>query len=504
MITNYTVSKIQTSPLRQSHIQFLLSQLDQKTFSATAYDTAWVARVTNPSDAQRASYPQALDWLRQTQHADGSWGGGIEYFHDRIISTLSTILALAERGDQAGDRNAIIRGEQYIQQNFDQLAREAHDTVGFELLLPVLFDQADQLGLNLPYAKCEYYRRLRAEKLSMIPHHLLYSRQVSSTHSLEFLGNHLDIEQLDGSQEPNGSYGNSPSATAFVLQHCPLNQPARGYLDVVLTQGGGAAMPAHPVDIFNKSWVLYNLELAGLLGDFITQARAHLQDLWESWDPKLGVGFARHYPVADLDDTAVVFKLLRQAGYPVNPGVFLPYEREGHFACYAFERTPSVGANVHLLDALSVCPEYEHRPRIAKKILRFLRTSRLEGAYWLDKWHISPYYITSHAVMALIGSDNALARDAIQWMLATQREDGSWGHFQSTSEETAYCLQALIAYHHQVDRIDEGAIYRGADFLNQQYGLWDLPEMWIEKCLFTPTHIVESTILSALVMSSSL
>jgi halimadienyl-diphosphate synthase len=286
--------------------------------------------------------------------------------------------------------------------------------------------------------------------------------------------------------------------------HFSTNQPARNYLNEVLSLGGGAAMPAHPVEVFNKSWVLYNIELTGILNDFIDLARGHLDDLWQSWDNQRGVGFARHYPVPDLDDTAVVYKLLRRSGYPVDPDVFLQYERETHFTCYTFERTPSVGANVHLLDALGISTGYEHRPRMIKKILRFLSTSRLEGAYWLDKWHISPYYITAHAIIALIGFDNNLARDAVRWILSTQRPDGAWGYYRPTSEETAYCLQALAIYHNHVERIDTSAIYRGADTLFQQYGKWEFPEMWVEKCLYTPLHIVETTILSALIMSVNL
>jgi halimadienyl-diphosphate synthase len=493
--------KIQTSALHRSHLRALLNKLDQKTFSCTAYDTAWVGRVVERSNGHHASYPQALAWLRQRQHPDGSWGSNIEYFHDRIISTLSAIVALSEAGDRVKDFDAVSRGEQYIWQNFDNLASEQHDTVGFELLLPVLFEQASQLGLNLPYMKCEKYRIIRAEKLSMIPPSLLYSRKVSSTHSLEFMGKINNLSLLNNLQEENGSYGNSPSATAHVLKYCPDNVPARNYINEVLIMGCGAAMPAHPVEIFNKSWVLYNIELTGNLVDFIDEAHVHIDDLWQSWDNERGVGFARHYPVPDLDDTAVVFKLLWRAGYPVKPNVFLQYEKETHFSCYTFERTPSIGANVHLLDAVGSFLHFEHRPRIVKKIVRFLKEVRQEGAYWSDKWHISPYYITSHAVIALLGFDNNLARDAVQWILSNQRSDGSWGYYCPTAEETAYCLQAIVAFNNHVEKINPAAIEQAAEYLYRQYGVWEMPHMWIEKCLYTPEHIVESTILSALIMS---
>jgi len=254
------------------------------------------------------------------------------------------------------------------------------------------------------------------------------------------------------------------------------------------------------VEIFNKSWVLYNLELAGGLAEHWALARPHLDYLQQCWDDQHGVGFSRYYPVPDLDDTAVVFKLLNSLGVAVNPDVFLQYEKDTHFTCYTFERTPSVGANVHLLDALRTCPDYQHTPRMVEKILRFLHATRLENAYWSDKWHISPYYITAHTVIALIGFDNQLAGDAVRWMIATQRPEGAWGYYRPTCEETAYCLQALMTYHHHVAAVDRTVIDRAAAYLTQQSTPWDMPAMWIEKCLYTPPHIVESTILSALSM----
>src|SRR5690242_2729851 len=76
-------------------IHSLLGRLDDKTFSSTAYDTAWVGRVLATSLIACSSYPQAIDWLRRHQQLDGSWGSDIEFFHDRILCTLSAIITLA-------------------------------------------------------------------------------------------------------------------------------------------------------------------------------------------------------------------------------------------------------------------------------------------------------------------------------------------------------------------------------------------------------------------------
>src|SRR3954454_4043885 len=76
----------------------LLGSLDEGQMSATAYDTAWVARVPGPSQAAEPLFPAAYDWLLRNQHSDGSWGAEIAFPHDRVISTLAALLALDSSG----------------------------------------------------------------------------------------------------------------------------------------------------------------------------------------------------------------------------------------------------------------------------------------------------------------------------------------------------------------------------------------------------------------------
>src|SRR4051812_34339839 len=77
----------------------LLAQLREGQISPTAYDTAWVASLSTPAGTPR--FPASLNWLRQHQHADGSWGasspGTQVYYHDRLLATLRAILTLQTR-----------------------------------------------------------------------------------------------------------------------------------------------------------------------------------------------------------------------------------------------------------------------------------------------------------------------------------------------------------------------------------------------------------------------
>jgi halimadienyl-diphosphate synthase len=472
--------------------------------STTAYDTAWTARVPDAHLPSLPAFPEALEWLRNHQRLDGSWGGQIEYYHDRVISTLVAITTLARDGGRRRNAAMIQKGETYLRRSIRQLHYDPYETVGFELIFPTLWREAQQLGLDLPYAAGEKYDRLRKEKLRLISPHVLYSREVTVAHSLEFLGDSLDVERARDAQEMNGSFGNSPSATAYFLTRRPDDPAARRYLTEVMATNGGAAVPLHPVEIFNRSWVLYNLDLAGLLDDLRDEVRHCFDSFYQAWDDERGLGFSRQYSVPDLDDTAVVFKLLRKRGYDLDPMVFTAYEREDHLACFPYERNPSIGVHVHLLDTLRTCPDWEHRPRMVDKILGFLRRTRVNDAYWFDKWHVSSYYATAHAVIALIGFDDEMARSAVAWIVSSQRPDGSWGCIRPTVEETAYCLQALSAYYRHMGSPNRTVLSRAAQYLYEHHEPGHYPPMWIDKCLYTPSQIVHSAVVSALGMYGNL
>ncbi len=77
----------------QEEILRLLEEVGPGKMLSTAYDTAWVARL-----AQRGEEVglRALEWLRQNQLDDGTWGAEQpRYYHDRLVSTLAAAIALA-------------------------------------------------------------------------------------------------------------------------------------------------------------------------------------------------------------------------------------------------------------------------------------------------------------------------------------------------------------------------------------------------------------------------
>ena len=460
----------------------------------TAYDTAWLARIPAEHDPDVPAFPEALAWLRQNQQPDGSWGAEIEYVHDRVISTLVAILALAEwdRDGDGRDEWLIDKAITYIWKKADQLEQE-HETIGFEVILPTLLKKCQALELALPLHPFERYEKMRNEKMAKIPPGMHCSRNTTLAFSLEFMGDDLDVDEVRSIQEDDGSVAVSPSATAYLLTKWPDNAAARRYIADVARSYGGKAPQVFPFDIFETAWSLWNLFLAGIKHD--GEITRHVRDLKELWDRGEGMGYSSNHSVPNADDSARVFRVLNLAGLDLDLDPFRKFERDDYFICYPFERNPSIGTNIHVLEALKGVDENR-----SEKVAKWLRNMQVDGRYWMDKWHVSPYYATAHAVIALIGIDDNLATSAVQWICDTQRPDGCWGYYdRPTAEETAYCLQALSIHDQHVAPVDREILARGREGLLACRS--EIPAMWIGKCLYVPVNVVESAICSALAMT---
>lgn len=475
----------------------LLDRLGEGFMTSIAYDTAWLARLRHPGAEPRPLFPSALDWMRRHQWPDGSWGGTVPVVHDRLISTVSAVVALSD-AEKPDDRPAIERGLRYLQRLGTEIDGSV-ELVAFELLYPALVEDARRLGLEVPDGG-PALQTLRAEKERMLPAEVVHARKSPLLHSAEYLRERGRAEALLRHQAPNGSIACSPSATAYVYRQVP-EERALAYLNrVVAASLGGGACNVFPFDVFERAWVLYNLLLSG---DPLPDRR-HLQYLCDAWTPD-GVGFASAGLVPDADDTALVLAVLQWSGKTVDIEPLRRFERADGFACFEAERSPSVSTNVHVLAVLKDLPPDPEGQRLVNKAVTFLADARRDGGYWLDKWHISPLYTTAHGLIAALGVAPDLAASALRWVVAAQNEDGSWGK-PGTDEETAYAVQGIgVALQEDaplVERIvGEAAAIRclqaGAAYLKGRLPVWEYPELWVGKGLYAPVYVVRSAVLSA-------
>jgi halimadienyl-diphosphate synthase len=487
----------------QKLVQQILQEIGPGKMSSVAYDTAWVARL-GEIDSELSN--QALNWLCENQLPDGSWGAKSPfYYHDRVISTLAAMVALTHRGRRSSDHAKIEKGLLALERITDGATHGLQAdpngaTVGFEMIVPTLVVEAEKLGILKQQSNRILGRlqQLRTKKLEMIKGHKI-NKYITPSFSIEMVGAEgKELLELDKLQEQNGSIANSPSATAFYCSYVkPGDQAALSYLRNCVLDDGGAP-DFSPIDIFEVAWTLWNLKLIPNLEE-TTMAlfKPHLDFLYNSWNLGLGIGTASNGTIKDGDDTGLAFEVLSFFGYKMDIDAILKYEEDSHFRCFSLEANPSLSANIHVLGALRQAG-FEKSHKSVRKVLEFLKLARQAEGYWFDKWHTSPYYTTSHAIMSVQTYDDDLCREAIAWILKTQNPDGSWGSYDfATAEETAYAIQALTSWQKYTGHPLQKQIEHGIGWLKQNSDL-PYPSLWIGKGLYMPNMVVRSAIASAL------
>ena len=481
----------------------LIDEIGPGHMPSTAYDTAWAARLGNTDSS--LSNP-ALSWLTKNQLPDGTWGAPAPmYYHDRVICTLAAMIALTYRGHREGDKSQVELGklalERIVGGATGGLSADPNGaTVGFEMIAPTLAAEAEELGIikNQGNRILGRLSKLRAKKLQFL-HENMISRHVTMAFSAEMAGTDgkhmLDVENL---QESNGSVGVSPSATAYFATYIKKgDEAALKYLRSIVKPDGGLPNVA-PFDVFEIAWALWNLSF---IPDLMKNGKLqpHLEFLSKAWRPRRGVGFAAGYSVKDSDDTGLVYDTLLRFGIEKDLASVLIYEEKDHFRCFELEANPSISANIHVLSALGQAG-LDQKNSSVSKVLRFLQKAKGPSPFWVDKWHSSPYYATTHAIIACAGLANHVVEESVEWIVKSQNPDGSWGTYLPTAEETAYALQALWIWNNRVARVPKGSLRRGARWLGENMDE-PYPPLWIGKCLYSPHLVIRSAVISALALT---
>jgi halimadienyl-diphosphate synthase len=476
--------------------QQLLTEIGIGRISPSAYDTAWVARL-QPQMPELAG--AALQWLRENQLPDGSWGAS-EFFnyHDRMVCTLSATIAL-QQADDPKDVNRLKTALGFLEKNGHKInLSPIGATVGYEMIVPTLLQEITDCHGIMSANKGNGATKAaaRQKKLENIPSRMI-TRHTTIAHSAEMVGtDNQHVINWEHLLEDNGSVGFSPAATAYFVNHYPENDRAKSHLESVFLD---ASVPnVSCVDLFETIWTLWNFQQAypdlGLL-----RIKEHLDFIESSWVTGLGTSFASGYTPKDGDDSSLAYEVLVRGGRTPDLGAILHYEEADVFRCFQNESDPSISTNIHVIGALRQAGYKSTDPSV-QKVTRYLQGEQHPEGWWLDKWHASPYYPSSHYVITATGyCEDAMVQRAVDWMINTQNKDGSWGYIIPTAEETAYSLMALAHYKRAGYPVDKKILQRGKIWLADHSNETSTP-LWIGKCLYSPARVVASTILSALVM----
>jgi halimadienyl-diphosphate synthase len=478
-------------------------------------------------------HAQRIAFLLRTRRPDGAWGGPDPGY--RLVPTLSATEALLTTWTRREPGSAelvtvIDQALAYLNETLPRLtAATLPDTPAIELLVPALVDLLNQRLHEVQELAGSRWAGLSfACPGGMDDHALKAVRSVLASgsvapmkllHSLEAAGdtcvNAAGVRPL-----PLGMVGASPAATAAWLgdplavsqrqasvRQAPVRQGALRrsavrYLEAVASQHDGVVPSVIPVTGFERAWVL-NAFATVQLG--LTVPDELVAGLLAS----LGVKGAPGGPglPADADTTSATYHALSSLGINQSMDCLRHYEADSHFLTWVGERTASASTNAHVLEALAdrvdVAAELDWQLRAMDKVSSWLCERQLADGTWRDKWHASAYYATACSCAALrrvpgSGPKQAVRR-AVEWVVGSQREDGSWGRWTGTAEETAYAIQILLLGEGGPDsEAVERAAARGYLALRAAAREpTECPPLWHDKDLYLPRTIVRAACLAA-------
>jgi halimadienyl-diphosphate synthase len=153
-------------------------------------------------------------------------------------------------------------------------------------------------------------------------------------------------------------------------------------------------------------------------------------------------------------------------------------------------------------------PDFPGRDDMLLKAINVL-SRYLELDFITDKWHVSPYYSTAHAVIALSGLADHLIENQIYWLRHTQQADGHWTFYPqfppAAVEETACALLSLLTVQKHNGLPPHDTIKRGMDYLKAHYcDHRGLPALWVGKTLYHLWHITRSVFLATFALYDQL
>lgn len=376
-----------------SEIKSMLSAIgDGELMTPSAYDTAWVARIPAIDGPDQPQFPETVEWILKCQLKDGSWGTEDHFLlSERLLATLSCVLALCQWN--VGDLQ-VQQGIEFIKSNIESLKAESdQDTLvtDFQLIFPSLLKEAQSLTLPLPYdlpfvnlMRTRWQDTLTKEEIPHGPSSLKYP--------LESMQDILDWKKIMELRSQDGSFLGSPASTACVFLHTG-DMRCLEYLKTVLAKFGSFVPCMYPVDIIERLLVVDNIERLGIDRHFQKEINEFLDFVYSHWNER-GIGYNSFNSVADLEITAMAFRLLRLHLYNVTPVAFKNFKEDnGHFLGSEGQFNKQVGSMLNLYKASEVAFPGENILDEAKgyatKYLREALTRNETFSAWNCKQNLS-------------------------------------------------------------------------------------------------------------------
>ncbi|MDG4811323.1 prenyltransferase/squalene oxidase repeat-containing protein [Micromonospora sp. WMMD1120] len=458
-------------------------------------------------------HDRRLRYLLDEQRDDGGWGGVGGYAVVPTVSAVEALLTALRAAPEAAAPELAAAASRGLRLLADRLGRGTPlpDTPAADLIVAALAQRVDDhLAALAATAGRGFVDGLRGlptvdrRRLDAVQALARTGRPVPQKllHAFEVLGpvarRHAGVSLVAG------AVGASPAATAAWIGDPGLpgaDPSALAYLEAAVGLLDGPVPCCTPITVFERAWALSSLARVGVP---VRPAPKLVAELAAALGPE-GASTGPGLP-ADADTSSAALYALARLGHPVDPVSLLGFDLGSHFCTWQGEDGRSVTTNAHVLEALgwharaTSAGAGRYGGRVAA-LARWLGDEQQPDGSWVDRWHASPYYATSCVVAALdryapAGAGAAAVDRAVDWVVATQRTDGTWGRWSGTTEETAYALHVLLGVDRPSRPSVRAAISRGYRHLNTVDSRDDHIPLWHDKDLYMPTLIVRAAILA--------
>ena len=470
-----------------------------QSFSVSAYATAWAARIRKRECPSEPAFTECLNWLRNNQNDDGSWGSEWPMcHHERIITTLIAIIVF-KQWNFSDDISKINHAINYVNDNMEKIISIEENFAAFESILFTLIEEAKVFAINIEKDYYEYLKNEKSKKLDSIKRARVnrFNDKNSNWFLLfEAYSDIYDKSTIEKLFKEEKCIAQSLSATCFAL-YSNYNLPiGYNYIESTIIKMNGGIPDIAKSKIFDIIWS-YNY----LIWTEFDQKNLgeNIKYIENSFTLDNRIGFSNQFE-PDADTTALSIFVLKHLKILKPLDGLLKHFNDDHFLTYFDELSWSISTNINCLICLKEFPENEEIQELIVKVSSWIKINLEYHDFNIkDKWHISKYYTLSRAIMAFIDIDEFFVEKIILILSEEQRLDGGWGIFEkSTNLETSFNVISIVNYmikrnfvtNNLLQILNDAKIYLSK---NQE----NYPNMWIAKSLYSLIGLDECIVLSA-------
>ncbi|KAI1345533.1 hypothetical protein F5Y01DRAFT_323101 [Xylaria sp. FL0043] len=495
--------------------------------SSSLYDTAWLSMVRKQgSDVWL--FPECFEFVLSQQLTSGAWESYSTPV-DGILNTAVALLSLTKHLQiQPGNHDWQIRSHKAkgaLEVVLGKWDLRSTYPVGQELLIISLLSLLQENGVTVPFSQLSALQAAYNAEPSKIRPSTVREGHSALRQSLEAFNGHSAFNRISQWRERNGSFMNSPAATAAYLIHSQSwDEDAESYLKNVINRNGGlrdGGVPcAWPMNIFEVTRVVSTLAVVGVSPDppealvfsgLLNDTRLQQEGL---------LGFAPGI-LPDVDHTAKGIEALHHLGHETSVNTLIEtFESDEYFLTYAGEPNPAFSANCSVLKVLLIRDGNMHHVSQIAKTVKFLVNWAFKGRirdtmnrhelYWMMLL-AQAFELLYHRVKIAqkIFEDNPDLQEQVPMLLLqllmrilhTQQSNGSW---DGVCEITSYAVLALsyLLRLPFVRQLDKGQIVSkialGKSFLYTNRDRWAKGEyLWLGKVTYGSDMLSEAHCLAA-------